>query len=316
MWAFFGQNKHGCSFVLLRAFIDDSGSERGDRRLFLAGYLNRADNWALFADAWREELKAQPSIEYLHMVEAGNFRGQFHRKYGWNEEKRTEKLNGLARVIRHFEPLSFQISIDRSHFDNVLKPVSPRGFSNPYFTPSCALVAKLAQWGEYTGERGKIEFIFDNQDGVADDIDLFFENMMQGISRKAHRWIQGTPQFRSDRDFVGLQAADMLAWHIRREHEGVGSPNLPMAELLRGKSHLISEITNDHIDAWAEHHRQQLGVGSVRSKPDWRRFKIYVRELKAKGINPARISRPGIYYPDSWGIFGRLLEFVRYYIWR
>jgi hypothetical protein len=245
------------------------------------------------------------------MVEAGNLRGQFARQRGWNDEKRAEKLHGLARVIRHFEPVSFQMSIDRSHFYKVLEPVSPRGFANPYFTSCSALVAKLAQEGEKTGSRGQIEFIFDNQDGVDDDIDMFFENMMEGISKRARRWIAERPLFRSDREFVGLQAADLLAWHIRREHEEVGFPNMPMAELLRGTSHIISEIPNTYIDAWAEHHRHQPGIELVRSKPQWRKFKNTARQLKAMGINPARVTRPGVYYPDRWGIFGRLLEVVR-----
>lgn len=297
--------------AFLRAFIDDSGSEKGDRRLFLAGYLNRIDKWAPFADAWKEELKAAPTIDYLHMVEAGNFRGQFHRKLGWNEENRAEKLRGLARVIRHFDPVSFQMSIDRSHFYEVLAPVSPRGFANPYFISCSALIAKLAQQGETAGTKGKIEFIFDSQDGVHDDMDIFFNDMMQGISKKARSWIAGRPLFKSDREFHGLQAADLLAWHIRREHEDVGFPNMPMAELLRGRSHIVSEIPNSYVDEWAKHHRQQPGISSVQSKVQWRKLKTEVRQLKSLGINPARVTKPGIYYPDSWGVFGRALEFVR-----
>jgi hypothetical protein len=304
---------HRCEMplVFLRAFIDDSGSEKGDRRLFLAGYLNRTDRWVLFADAWKEELKAAPSIEYLHTVEAGNFRGQFSRECGWDEKKREEKLRGLARVIRHFEPVSFQMSIDRSHFYKVLKPVSPRGLANPYFTSCSALVAKLAQAMAKSRAKGKIEFIFDEQDGVDDDIDLFFDDMMKGLSSRDLRWIAGRPAFRNDRDFVGLQAADLLAWHIRREHEEVGFPNSPMAELLRGEMHIVSEIPNSYIDDWAAHHRQLPGVGLVRTKAQWRRFKSSARQLRARGINPARITRPGIYYPDSWGLFGRALELLR-----
>jgi len=297
--------------AFLRAFVDDSGSEKGERRLFLAGYINRTDQWALFAQAWDEELKASPSIEYLHMIEAGNLRGEFDFRKGWDKEKRAEKLRGLARVIRHFKPASFQMSIDRRHFYEVLEPVSPRGLANPYFACCSGLIAKLAQEAEKTKARGKIEFIFDSQDGLDDDIDMFFEDLMEGISKEARRWLAGKPLFRSDRDFVALQAADMLAWHIRREHEEVGFPNMPMAELLRGETHFISEIPNSYIDAWAAHHSQQPGIELVRSKSQWRRIKKEARQLRALGVNPARVSRPGIYYPDSWGIFGRALELVR-----
>ena len=99
--------------AFLRAFTDDSASDVGDRRLFMAGYMNRTELWARFAEAWAEELRGAPSIEYLKMAEAQNLRDQFDWRKGWTEEKRDEKLRGLARVIRHFNPISFQMSIDR-----------------------------------------------------------------------------------------------------------------------------------------------------------------------------------------------------------
>lgn len=82
--------------ILLQAFCDDSASDKGDKRLFMAGYLDRADRWQLFSEAWLEELQALPSIAYLRMVEANNLRGQFK---GWTKKARDQKLKGLARVI-------------------------------------------------------------------------------------------------------------------------------------------------------------------------------------------------------------------------
>jgi hypothetical protein len=78
----------------LQAFIDDSASDTGDRRLYLARYLNRTDRWALFSEAWREELKAAPSIAYLKMSEANAFVGQFK---GWTTADRDEKLRALTQ---------------------------------------------------------------------------------------------------------------------------------------------------------------------------------------------------------------------------
>lgn len=39
--------------VLLQPFCDDTASDKGDKRLVIAGYLNRADRWQLFSKAWR-----------------------------------------------------------------------------------------------------------------------------------------------------------------------------------------------------------------------------------------------------------------------
>lgn len=281
----------------------------------MAGYLNRTEHWALFVDAWAEELRAQPSIEYLKMAEAQNLRDQFDWRKGWTEEKRNGKLRSLARVIRHFDPLSFQMSMDREHFYRVLEQVSPRGLANPYFPCCSATIASLANFSSGSKLKSKIEFIFDEQDGVSSDIDMFFEHMKDTIPQNIQDWIEGRPLFRNDKQFTQLQAADMLAWHIRREHEVGGFPEnpLPMADLLRNNSgHLISEIDNALIDKWADHHRQQPGVKFVRSKTQWRKVKKEIARLTALGIDPSKIKGPGVYYPRGTPLLARIIDRVRW----
>jgi hypothetical protein len=277
--------------AFFRAFIDDSATEdsdRKDRRLFFAGYLNRAENWALFAEAWAEELAAPPAIAHLHMVEAQNLRDQFK---GWTESAKNEKLRGLARVIRHFEPLSFEMSLNRDHFYEVLKPVSPRGLANPHFSCCGATVATVAKFAAAAKLQGQIEFIFDEQDGVDENIDLFFDQIKPWLPRKVQKMIAGRPLFRSDLQFTPLQAADMLVWHLRREHE-VGD-QLSMADLLRGvRGHLVSQIDEETITAWAHHDQQIPGIKLLKTKSQWRSFKAEFTRLAAAGISPHKIGRP------------------------
>lgn len=56
--------------TVFQAFVDDSASDEGEARLFLAGYINAADKWGLFSDAWQEQLSNPPAIEYFKMSEA------------------------------------------------------------------------------------------------------------------------------------------------------------------------------------------------------------------------------------------------------
>lgn len=86
----------------LQAFVDDSASDADEQRLFMAGYLNYSEKWALFSEAWREELKVAPSIDYLKMSEANALADQFN---GWDAKVRDEKLRSLVRVINHFKHL-------------------------------------------------------------------------------------------------------------------------------------------------------------------------------------------------------------------
>lgn len=281
--------------AFLHAYTDDSASEKGDRRLFMAGYLNRAENWALFSDAWDEQLRAAPSIDYLKMVEATNLRDQFARKKGWTEQARDEKLRGLARVIRHFRPVSFEFSINREKFYSVVKPVSPRGLGNPHFTCCLGVVSAVTRYADSQKIKLPIDFIFDQQDGVAEDIGLLFEEIKKGLPKGARKLISAPPIFMDDKDrqFMPLQAADMLAWHVRREREVCIPPErLPMANLLRADSgHLMSELDETMMHRWAHHHSQLPGIPQLQSKGQWQRFKAEMARLNSLGYIPPHGSR-------------------------
>ena len=267
----------GKPLAFLKAFIDDSASERGERHLFLAGYLNNADNWERFSLAWDEELKTPPAIEYLKMSEAHSLREQF---WGWSESDRDEKLSGLARVIQHFKPFSFQVSLSRERFNKLVRPVSARGFANPHLTASLVTVAMLSRYAAQEGVKLPIDFIFDEQDGVSADMVLFFEWMTNQLPKKARKLIAGTPIFRNDRDFLPLQAADMLAWHLRREHEECLAPiTMPMATKLRSGAHLMSEVEESMMQKWNAHHSQFPGFADIKSKRDWRTVKSMIAEI-------------------------------------
>lgn len=62
---------------MLRAYIDDSISRVGERRLVLAALIQSDATWSAFADDWRRTLAAPPVVTYLKMAEAQNRRGQF-----------------------------------------------------------------------------------------------------------------------------------------------------------------------------------------------------------------------------------------------
>ncbi|UZE48755.1 hypothetical protein ONR75_29050 [Rhodopseudomonas sp. P2A-2r] len=132
-----------------------------------------ADAWASFSQAWSAELKAWPSIEYFKASEANALNGQFDYKDDWDEAKRDVKVGNLAAIISHFQPLSFFFSVNRQIFEDELKPVSPYGFGRPHFQMCFSVVAGIAQYAAQEGISTPIEFIFDEQQGVDDDIALF-----------------------------------------------------------------------------------------------------------------------------------------------
>lgn len=272
--------------MFLQAVTDDSVAQSGDRRLYLAGYLNVADRWARFADAWAEELRETPSIGYLKMVEAQNLRGEFK---GWSAEQRDAKLASMARIIRHFKPVSFEVSVSTKEFDRLVKPYAPYGLKTPYFPCIFAVTSSVAQLTSRGGSSPPIDFIFDEQRGVSEDIIQSFEHMKRNLPADARKIINGTPIFRSDSDYLPLQAADMLAWHLRREHEsGVA---MEAAGGIRGDHHLMSEITVDMLEKWGQIFSKQPGVHLLQTKSQWKKFRETSRRLSEAGFIPPHGTR-------------------------
>jgi hypothetical protein len=261
----------------------------------LAGYLHRADAWATFSDDWQTELKAWPAIEYFKAREAHHLSGQFDYKRDWDEAKRNAKIGKLAEIISHYQPLSFEFSINRQVFEDELKLVAPWGLGRPHFQMCFAVVAGMANWAAQQGIYTPIEFIFDEQQGVDADIALFFSHLKTGLPTETQNLIEGTPLFKSDRDnrFLPLQAADLLAWHVRREYEtGIA---LPLTRSLLNKAgHLIGEIPDEIVRRWADHHAQQPGMPMLQMRGQWRNLKNEIKRLQDAGIDPSKITREGV----------------------
>ncbi len=286
--------------AFLQAFIDDSAAQTGDRRLILAGYLHRAERWAEFSDDWHRELRAWPAIEYFKAVEANNLSGQFDHKKGWNEAKRNAKRANLAAIIEHYQPCSFEFSVNRQIFEDELKPVSPYGLGHPHFTMCWAVISGIARYAAQEQLSVPIHFIFDQQKGVDTDIWLFFSELKRSLPIEAQNLIGTPPSFEDDRDkrFMPLQAADLLAWHLRREHE-TNEPLSLTPKLVNRAGHLVQEMPDDYLRKWTREFRQMPGIPSVQSKGQWRNLKNEIKRLQNAGIDPSRIKGPGIYYPDN-----------------
>ena len=271
--------------MFLQAATDDSSSNIRDRRLVMAGYLHTVEEWAKFSVAWDKALKAKPSIKYLKMAEARGLRGQFR---GWDDTERDKKLLRLAKTIQKFLPFSYQVSVGRTTFEKLFRPDAPYGLGKPHFACVFAIVASVTGYIAERGVDAKTEFIFDRQDEVSGDIRMFFDYMCENLSDQQRTLIRETPSFEDDRDFLPLQAADMLAWHVRREHEENRAVPLPMASLLRNPhAHLILAIEADALARMAKAFRQFPGLPLTQGKGQWKDAKQEISRLLATGFKPS-----------------------------
>lgn len=276
--------------VSLHAFVDDSSSDVGDRRLFLAAYINGAGPWIAFGEEWRRALQETPALSYLKMAEAQNLSGQFR---GWSPTDRDRKVLRLANVIADSRPWSVHCSISRADYARIVGPVAPYPLKQPYFSCFWGIMRTAADYHlKLDRERPAsttpvppLDFVFDEQGGLGTDAVLWYDWLKDGEEAEIAALMGDRPIFGNDKSMVALQAADMLAWHLRRRHERGEDEPLPALDLLLGDG-ASREIPTDMLEQWAEGFRRVPGVSEIRTKRDWHETRKVTKALVDAGAPP------------------------------
>lgn len=270
--------------VILQAYVDDSASDAGDRRLFLAGYVSTAENWAQFSDLWADALAARPSISYLKMSEARALQGEFR---GWRGEDRDRKVRKLANIIRQLRPLSIHASVSRSRVEDILKPVVPYVISNPYALCFSAIMMPMAAEQARLKTNVPIDFIFDSQEGLGEEARTIYRLMREAQPEPIRNALSVDPLFRDDKLVMPLQAADMLAWHVRRRYERLdhGAWFVPAYLSVEDGLHVAIDLEDEHLENMSKGLAEILGNAPTRKK-DWKAAVNELDRLRILGLLP------------------------------
>lgn len=292
---------------MFKAYIDDSASQSGgDRRLVLAGYVNTVEAWRFFSDDWQDELDTKPSIDYFTMKEAWDFRGEFR---GWRERDRDKKVSALAEVIERHAPWSVHCEVSIDEHDEIVAPLSPYDIRNPYHSCFLGVIGILARAHAARGIKGKIDFIFDENNAMGPEIMMLRRAIPKSLPRNARDLLGSWPHFENDKRVLPLQAADLLAWHLRRASEArYLSERRPLNDKLPGVFHAFGRINRDILLSMAKdlsaipmNDRTRTRGGSIRRslkmypvrsmeifdwcdrvdrrKERWQRFRAFVSRL-------------------------------------
>lgn len=279
--------------VPVQVYVDDSRSDRGDRYMVLAGYVQTASNWARFSDAWYQELRAKPSVSYFKMREAFGLNGQFG---GWSKVDRDEKVENLARIVRHFDLTPIHVSVSQRLVDEIVRPIAPYGLAGAYFHCFEAIILPLAV--EQSKQKGlwqvPIDFIFDEQGGEGERAREVYRVIREQQAPQVRKVLSREPVFRDDKMVMPLQAADMLAWYIRRGfEEGKTSANaVPDFLIGRGAAHMAVELDESYLRRIAEGISRIPGASAMADKNTWKKYrKDMLRHDLPVAVHPAVFRR-------------------------
>jgi len=199
-----------------QAYVDDSGGPGHSKHFVLAGLVGHSEDWAAFSDEWRACLAEKPSIKVFKMSHAARRSGEFYR---WTFQMRDEKLRNLARIVnRHAQLATYSIIDLEAHADVWAKRLG-KPMNEPYFHPFyCTIMAVcFCLWDN--GHRERFEIVFDDQVVFGLRAKAWWpvvRAMIESREAEAATILPVDPIFRSDDDFLPIQAADMYAWCFRK----------------------------------------------------------------------------------------------------
>jgi len=199
---------------MLKAFIDDSGSGGDSPWYVLAGYVGTMEAWDAFEGSWREVLDGSPKLEYFKASEAESLRsdGQWA---GVSKDARNRRIDRFINVIGKFANRAFHVRVMQTDYNEVIKPYIPEKWDNAYFFLFIGFMAAATSVEKYAGIGQPIEFVFD----------LSCEKRIQKPSLRLYGQCADLPQFggrvhniyyEDEKKSLPIQAADLLAWQIRR----------------------------------------------------------------------------------------------------
>jgi Protein of unknown function (DUF3800) len=229
--------------VPIQAYIDDSGGPGQGHAFVLAGFIADEQAWLAFSDEWQACLETAPAISRFKMRDAASCRGVFA---GFSKSSRDHKLRALARVINRHADTSIAVAIDLSDFaetiakDTHLSPIVKEPYFWPYQIMTMAVCSELID----RGQTERFEIIFDEQLRFRPRVKWWYPVVRHHMAPDWQAIAPIEPIFRSDDEFLPLQAADLLAWLFRRA----------TTELVGEFDWIISEFTSvrlsEHVQIW------------------------------------------------------------------
>jgi hypothetical protein len=211
---------------MLSAYFDETGHSRDEKQLFngMAGVLAPADHWAAFEEKWGQTLE-EFKIPFFHMKDFASLRGPFK---GWSEEKRRRLYGKLLAHMETAYIFPVGVSISMSAFRSF--PEEQRKlFIDPYHLGFLTVIGQTTVFMNNSGmsPEEKADLVFSDQVEFRSKAHELYDEIIRAPYDTVRmlstaRVIKSRilpPSFRDMRDFAALQAADVVAYEVYKEHE-------------------------------------------------------------------------------------------------
>lgn len=218
--------------IAIQAYLDSSGKAH-ENRLTLAAFAASDYVWADIESQWMEVLGKHPlKPGYIHMRELCSLRGEFSRDKGWTQEEAFGLVNQMLIFLQHFKHERLQMYYCTIDLEARRRLVRDEGYKIPLpidlcneFCSETVLKAHLKKaWDSNptTHVAEEMSFVFDNGEGFFGPFHKKWLGEVKRFRREGgfNPWnvITNVTTSTDMKRLPGLQAADLLAWAVNREH--------------------------------------------------------------------------------------------------
>ena len=150
------------------------------------------------------------------MDEAAGLTGEFGR---FSPPQRDERLRHFCRIICKYKLLELAFICDLQDFGNQWAPRVGRPMCEPYFFPFHMTILAVGYQVLQMGIRQPFEIFFDENVIFGPRAKAWYPVIREIQEDVVKQVMPVEPFFRSDKDVLPLQAADLTAWMQRNHNE-------------------------------------------------------------------------------------------------
>ena len=196
--------------MVLQAFFDDS--TQAGKVTVLAGYMAEAQDWVQFSREWRELLSIREPWPRFKMSEIMRDGGDIsHERAEWH-----------YRAIEKYAKVGICVAIPHEPFFRLMREFScPQEWNNPYYMAHTLLLSVLQHVIRPYLPDKTVDLVFDYQSESRKALDAW-DALTQGGTINVE-FVKNPPIYRSDDQFLPLQAADLFALHLRKRFVDSGT---------------------------------------------------------------------------------------------
>ncbi|MGA8573528.1 MAG: DUF3800 domain-containing protein [Desulfobaccales bacterium] len=204
--------------LVVTCYLDDSGTDDLSPYTVVAGLLLNKYNLKLFEDIWPALLKDHNVKPILHMKDFANPKLPYK---WWDYEKKYALFADVVAIINKLKIHSVAATINQSQFNTIMNQ-DIKETMGIYAMCYMACVFTTHKMAEHSKYYDNIAFILDLGTRNTDHVIRAHRGLVN-IQKKTPSLIGniGTIAFEDDERVVALQAADIIAWGVRRRLAGL-----------------------------------------------------------------------------------------------